>query len=75
MICPLCLQGELTAGAVTITLERETATVVYKDVPAQVCDNCGEEYVDETATQYLLESFNEAVQNGVVVDVRHYVAA
>ena len=73
--CPLCRQGELVPGTVTVTLERDAATVVYKDVPAEVCNNCSEEYVGETATQRLLESFDEAVRNGVVVDVRHYVAA
>lgn len=75
MNCPLCQQGELVQGKVTITLERESSTVVYKDVPALVCDNRGEEYVDENATQRLLDSFDEAIRNGVVVDVRHFVAA
>lgn len=75
MTCSLCQQGKLVPGKVTITLERESSTVVYKDVPALVCDNCGEEYVDENATKRLLDSFDEAIRNGVVVDVRHFVAA
>jgi YgiT-type zinc finger domain-containing protein len=28
-------------------LERESTTVVIKGVPAEVCHNCGEEYVDD----------------------------
>jgi hypothetical protein len=28
-------------------------TLVVKDVPAQVCDNCGEEYVDADVTARL----------------------
>lgn len=75
MICPLCQQGELTSDTVTVTLERDGATVVFRDVPANVCDNCAEEYIDETTTQNLLISFDEAVMSGVVVDVRHYFAA
>jgi len=75
MTCPVCHQGELKPNKVTVTLERDVSTVVFKNVPAQVCDNCGEEYVDEAATQSLLETFEEAVRNGVVVDVRHFVAA
>ncbi len=75
MKCPVCRQGELKPSEVTVTLERNASTVVFKNVPAQACDNCGEEYVDEAATQSLLETFEEAVRNGVVVDVRHFVAA
>ncbi len=75
MICPVCRQGALMPGAVTVTLEREAATVVYTGVPAEVCDNCGEEYVEQSVTQSLLKSFDEAVLNGVVVDVRYFVAA
>ena len=41
-------------GKTTITLERGGLTLVVKGVPAQVCPNCGEEYVDEpTATRLL----------------------
>ncbi len=75
MICPLCKQGELTSDKVTVTLERNSSTVVFKDVPADVCNNCGEEYVDETVTEKLLNSFNEAVRDGIVVEVRHFIAA
>jgi len=75
MICPLCKQGELTPDKVTVTLERNSSTVVFKDVPADVCNNCGEEYVDETVTEKLLNSFDEAVRDGIVVEVRHFIAA
>ena len=33
---------------------RGTTTVVFCNVPAQICDNCGEEYVDEEVTARLL---------------------
>jgi len=56
-------------------LEREGLTLVVKGVPARVCENCGEEYVDEAETSRLLASAEEAVRAGVKVDVRDYVAA
>ena len=62
-------------AAVTVTLEREQITVVFKGVPASVCDNCGEEYVDDATTSRVLTAFEEAVNKGVVVDVRQYTAA
>lgn len=75
MRCPVCKQGELRKGLATVTLERGDATLVFKKVPAEVCEVCGEEYVDEETTARLLAVAEEAVRAGVQVDVREYVAA
>ena len=75
MKCLICRHGETRSGVATVTLEREGITVVFKSVPADVCDNCGEEYVHDTTAQHVLNAFEEAVLNGVVVDVREYTAA
>lgn len=50
MKCVICKQGENLLGTVTVTLERDGTTLVFKNVPAQVCENCGEAYVDEATT-------------------------
>jgi len=60
---------------VTITLERNGTTLIVKSVPAMVCENCGEEYVDEKVTSELLRVSDKAVREGVQVDVREYVSA
>lgn len=75
MICVICKHGQTRPGSATVTLEREDTTLVIKGVPAQVCANCGEEYVDEDTTARLLRTAEEAVRNGVQVDVRQYAAA
>jgi YgiT-type zinc finger domain-containing protein len=75
MKCVICKDGETRPGNATITLEREGTTLVIKGVPADVCANCGEEYVDETITARLLKTAEEAAQSGVEVDVREYIAA
>lgn len=75
MTCAICKNGETRPGTATVTLEREGATVVIKGVPARVCKNCGEEYVDEGITARLLKTAEEAVRAGVQVDVRTYEAA
>ena len=49
--------------------------MVVKGVPAQVCDNCGEEYVDADAADRLLQAADEAAQSGIQVDVRQFIAA
>ncbi|RJQ32238.1 MAG: type II toxin-antitoxin system MqsA family antitoxin [Actinobacteria bacterium] len=75
MKCLVCKQDETKPGKVTVTLERGKTTLVVKEVPAQVCANCGEEYVDDETTQRLLKIAEEAAKSGVQVDVREYAAA
>jgi YgiT-type zinc finger domain-containing protein len=75
MKCIICKNGETKPGNATVTLEREGTTLVIKGVPADVCANCGEEYVDETITARLLKTAEEAARSGVEVDVREYIAA
>jgi len=75
MKCVICKQGETIPGAATVTLTRELLTLVVKGVPAQVCENCGEEYVGEDTTKQLLQTAEDATRAGVQVDVRQYIAA
>ncbi|NGZ29135.1 MAG: type II toxin-antitoxin system MqsA family antitoxin [Magnetococcales bacterium] len=75
MKCIICKQGVALQGYTTVTLERKNLTLVVKEVPALVCDNCGEAYLDEKAVDDLLTKAEEATQAGVQVDVRHFVAA
>jgi len=75
MKCVICRNGETKPGKATVTLEREGTTLVIKDVPAKVCANCGEEYVDESTTDILLRTADEAARSGVQIAVREYVAA
>ena len=75
MKCVICRHGETTPGTAAVTLTRDAMTLVLKGVPAQVCDNCGEEYVDEETTDRILALAEEAAEAGVQVDVREYVAA
>ena len=45
MKCATCKNGSTQSSFSTIVLERDTMTLVFKRVPSQVCDNCGEEYI------------------------------
>jgi YgiT-type zinc finger domain-containing protein len=75
MQCVICKQGTTEPGTATVTLERGGMTLVVKGVPALICSNCGEEYLDEATTTRLLDVAEAAAQAGVQVDVREYVAA
>ena len=75
MRCPVCKNGETRPGTATLTLERGPLTMVVRHVPAQVCDNCGEEYIDEAMTQEALAQAETAARHGVTVEVREFAAA
>jgi YgiT-type zinc finger domain-containing protein len=72
MKCVICKQGQTRLGMVTVPLERDETTLVFKNVPAQVCENCGEAYVDEATTEKLLIAAEAAVSAGVKVQVRDF---
>src|SRR5712692_5571186 len=74
MKCVICKQGETEPGTTTMTLERDTTTVVFKNVPAEVCENCGEAYLDAETTRHLLHIEEEAARVGEHVDVRSHAA-
>lgn len=73
--CVICKDGERKPGTATVTFTEGAATVVFEHVPAEVCDNCGEEYVDEPTAERLLEEAEEAARAGVRVTIRDYAAA
>ena len=74
MKCVICKQGETQPGTTTVTLERDSMTLVFKNVPARVCVNCGEAYVDEQISGQILRAAEEAARSGVQVDIREFVA-
>ena len=75
MKCVICKVGQTQAGKTTVTLERAGVTLVFKSVPAEVCENCGEAYVSADISRQLLAAVEEASRVGVQVDVREYVPA
>jgi len=75
MKCPICKNGETRPGTVTLTLERGPLTMVVRHVPALVCDNCGEEYIDEATTEKTLTQAETAARQGVTIEVREFAPA
>jgi YgiT-type zinc finger domain-containing protein len=74
MKCVVCKRGETREGTTTVTLEREGAALVVRKVPAQVCENCGEAYLEADVTRRLLAAARQALRAGVEVDIREFAA-
>jgi YgiT-type zinc finger domain-containing protein len=73
MKCVICKAGETRPGKTAVTFERGQMTLVFKGVPAEVCGNCGEAYVEADLSRRLLDSAEEASRSGVQVEVREFV--
>ncbi|MBI3794555.1 MAG: type II toxin-antitoxin system MqsA family antitoxin [Nitrospinae bacterium] len=74
MKCILCRHGETHSGEVTVTLERGVSAIILRGVPAEVCENCGEYYLDEEVTRKVMELAEVAVQRGAELEILRYAA-
>lgn len=74
MNCVICRHGVTTPGFVTVTLTRGDSTVVFKEVPAEVCENCGEYYLSESVTAQLYTRAEQAVAAHAELEVIRYAA-
>lgn len=74
MKCAICRNGETEEGATTVVLERDGTTLVFKNVPVLVCENCGEEYLSAETNSDLLARANDAVKRGVDFEMLRFAA-
>ena len=74
MQCVICRHGKTQPGTVTVTLERDNTLILIKDVPAEVCQQCGEYYLDENTTKHIMEMAEQAVQRHAEVEILRYAA-
>jgi len=74
MQCAICQHGTLEEGFTTVVLERGETTLIFKDVPARVCDNCGEEFVSAEVNETLLRRAEEALSRGTTLEMHRFAA-
>ena len=75
MKCFVCRFGEIEPGVTTYNLNRDPMTLVVKDVPAGVCDACGEGYLEPEVSVRLQEIVEDAGNAGVEFMVRKFMPA
>ena len=69
MECTLCKNGSTEKGHVTVKLERGGTIVLIKNVPADVCSNCGHYYLSTEMTKLVQEKGKEAYDKGTELEV------
>jgi len=74
MKCAICKVGDTSEGLVTVTLQRDTSIIIIKNVPAEVCENCGEYYLSEKVTEFVLQKAEKALENKPEVEILQYAA-
>jgi YgiT-type zinc finger domain-containing protein len=74
MKCVICKQGETAPGITTVTLRRDDCTLIFKNVPADICDNCAEYYLSEAVTEKLLQQAEAAIQSGAELEILRFAA-
>lgn len=74
MKCTICKQGETKPDQVTVTLQRGETTIIFKGVPADVCENCGEYYLSGKVAKQVMQRAEESVKSGAEVEILRFAA-
>lgn len=70
--CYFCEIGNVKPGTATMPMHRDAMVVVVKNVPVDVCANCGEEYISHEIGIQLDAIFDDAENAGIEILVRKY---
>lgn len=74
MKCVICKTGHTHPGTATVTLQRDNSVVVIRDVPAEICEDCGEYYLSEAVAKRVYADADATVQRHVEVKILRYAA-
>ena len=72
MNCPICKFGEMKDGYTQVVLTRGKATVIFRTVPARICDDCGEYYLAEPTAQDIYAKAEACFSSGQEVAIMEY---
>ena len=72
--CPIC-SGEIADGQTTFAVDVGSGVVVVRHVPARVCKQCGEDWIQDSVAERLEKIVSDARTSGKVVEVIDLQAA
>jgi hypothetical protein len=55
-------------------LQRDNTVVVIRDVPAEICEDCGEYYLSEPTARRVYADAEETSHRHVEVEIQRYAA-
>ena len=71
-LCPVCHGSHKQPGTATFTVELGYGIVVVRDVPAQVCDLCGTDWLEDSVVEKLELIVEQARRQHPVVEVTNW---
>lgn len=71
--CPVC-SGRMIEGTTTFTVDYDKGVIVIRHVPALVCDQCGESWVEDSQSEKLEALVQEAKSHSRQLEVIDMVA-
>lgn len=69
MECVICKMGNTVKGKTTYTIDKQKSLLVFRDVEADVCDNCGEAYFSLETTKKIQQLVADALKKGAEFEV------
>lgn len=66
--CAVC-GGSMMQGQTTVTIDYGTGVLVVRNVPATICSQCGNEWIDDQYAEKIETFANEAKNKHSVVEV------
>lgn len=69
MQCVICKIGTTQKDKASFTVEKDGAFLIFSNVDAQVCDNCGEAYFDVETAKQLQKKAEEEFKKGNKVEL------
>ncbi|MBL7798157.1 MAG: type II toxin-antitoxin system MqsA family antitoxin [Saprospiraceae bacterium] len=67
-VCPLC-NGKIKPGTTTFSLDLQSGVIVVRKVPAHICQQCGEEWLDDEQAANLEKIVARARQQNVQLEM------
>lgn len=74
MTCVICKTGLYKPGLTTVVLIRKDTTIIIKEAPALICDQCGEYIISDEIADKVLAIAAEAQMKGTEVVIRRFAA-
>jgi YgiT-type zinc finger domain-containing protein len=74
MKCVFCKHGTTHEGIANVTLERDNCIIILKDVPADICENCGEYYLSQSTTAAVLSRAERVIDRNAEVEILRFAA-
>jgi YgiT-type zinc finger domain-containing protein len=74
MNCVICKTGETSPSSATVTLTRGNSTVIVKEVPADICDNCGAYFLSEEISKQVMALAEQVIKQNAEVGILRFAA-